>query len=163
MPPSRDSFRRNRVAPIDTSILAFMAGARLLASALGIRGFGFYFVGDHYKFCERRVAKRGGDGTIGGVASGGDQHAADARHVVASVERPPSSAKIDLEPRAEIHRVAIGRHADVTEITGCVARGNIERAAKRDRQMLEISANADALGVNAESGARAAGELVGGG
>ena len=57
MPPSRDSFRRNRVAPIDTSILAFMAGARLLANALGVRGFGFYFVGDHDKFCERRVAK----------------------------------------------------------------------------------------------------------
>jgi hypothetical protein len=55
MPPSRDSFRRNRVAPIDSSILAFMGDVRPLAIVLGIRGFGFHFVGDNDKFREGGV------------------------------------------------------------------------------------------------------------
>jgi hypothetical protein len=55
MPPSRDSFRRNRVAPIDSSILAFMGDVRPLAIELGIRGFGFHFVGDNDKFREGGV------------------------------------------------------------------------------------------------------------
>ncbi len=39
MPPSRDSFRRNRVAPIDASILALLPsdyGARLGNHPIGI-------------------------------------------------------------------------------------------------------------------------------
>jgi hypothetical protein len=57
MPPSRDSFRRNRVAPIDSSILAFMAGVRLFGGLSADCGVGFYFVGDYDKFRERSLAE----------------------------------------------------------------------------------------------------------
>ena len=54
---------------------------------------------------------------VGGVASARDQDTADARHVMARIERVPFAAEIRLEPGVEIHRGRIGRHADVAEIS----------------------------------------------
>ena len=63
--------------------------------------------------------ERRADRHVGGIAPARDQHAADARRVVARVEGVPAPAEVDLEPRREIHRAPVGRHADVAEVTRC--------------------------------------------
>ena len=82
---------------------------------------------------------------VGGVAAGAHQDAADARHVVARIERVPLAGQIDLEPAGEIHRRGIAGHADVAEIAGAIARRDVHAAAERQRQMRKIAADAGAL------------------
>ncbi len=53
----------------------------------------------------------------------------------------PPAAEIDLKTGAEIHRVDILRDADVAEIAGGIARGDIQGAAKSDREMREVPAD----------------------
>src|SRR3712207_7876511 len=48
------------------------------------------------------------DRDIRGVAPAPHEDAADARRVMARVERIPAAVEIGLEPGAEIHRVGIG-------------------------------------------------------
>ena len=67
---------------------------------------------------------------VGGVAAARHQDAADAREVVAGVEGVPAAAEIDFEPALEIHRRRVGRHADVAEIAGAIARRNVHAAAE---------------------------------
>ena len=64
---------------------------------------------------------------------------------MAGVEGVPAAAEIDLEPGAEIHRLRLGRHADVAEIAGAVARRDVHAAAQRDREVREVAAHAAAL------------------
>ena len=61
-------------------------------------------LGDHLEARERARAERGHDRDVGGIAPARHQDAADARRVVAGVERVPAAAEIDFEPGAEIHR-----------------------------------------------------------
>src|ERR1700744_4416697 len=88
-------------------------------------------------------------GNIGGNATDGHEDATDAWHVVACVKGPPAVFEIDLEPCAEIHGAA-GWHADISEIASGVACRDIHGAAEGDGQMLEITADADALGEDIE-------------
>ena len=104
-------------------------------------------VGDHLEARERARAERGHDRDVGGVASACHQDAADARLVVAGIERVPAAAEIDFEPSAEIHRRRVERHADVAEIAGAVARRNVHAAAQRDREVGEVPAHAALLGI----------------
>src|SRR5215831_8113859 len=60
-----------------------------------------HLVGAHDEALEGVGAERGADGDVGGVAAARHDDAADARHVVAGVERVPAAAEIDLEPGAE--------------------------------------------------------------
>ena len=64
---------------------------------------------------------------------------------MAGIERVPAAAEIDFEPGAEIHRGILGRHADVAEIAGAVARRNVHAAAQRDGEVGEVPANAAPL------------------
>ena len=109
---------------------------------------------------EAGAAEAGGDGAVGGVAADGHEDAADAGDVVAGVEGPPAIAEVDFEPGAEIHGAGGERDADVAEVAGGVARGDIEAAAEGDGEVLEVAADADAFGVDVEGGARGAGELI---
>ena len=70
--------------------------------------------------------------------------------IVARVESPPAILEIDLKPRAEIHRPGEAGQADVAEVAGGVARGNVHGAAEGDGQVLEVAAYADALRVDVE-------------
>ena len=72
-----------------------------------------------------RAAEGSCYGAVGGVAASGHQNAADARDVVAGVERPPAVAKIHFEPGAEIHRAGSDDDANVAEIAGGIACRNI--------------------------------------
>jgi hypothetical protein len=69
--------------------------------------------GDHFEARECAWAERGHDRDVGGIAPACHQDAADARLIVAGIERVPAAAEIDFEPGAEIHRRIVGRHADV--------------------------------------------------
>ena len=54
----------------------------------------------------------------------------------------------------------IGRHADVAEITGAVARRDVHAAAQRDREVGEVAADAAPLGMRIPGGLGRAGMLV---
>ena len=118
------------------------------------------FVADYFETEEAGAAEGGGEGAIGGVAAYGHEDAADAGDVVAGVESPPAVAEIDFEPGAEIHGTGGDDDADVAEISGGVARRDIEGAAEGDCEVLEIAADADTFGVDAESGAGGIGEFI---
>ncbi len=79
---------------------------------------------------------------------------------MAGVHRVPVAAEIDLEPGAEIHRRRVRRHADIAEIAGAVARRDVHAAAKRDREMGEVAADAGPVGVAAMRGAQQVGVHV---
>src|SRR4051794_16502711 len=68
---------------------------------------------------------------VGGVAALRDQHAADARNVVAGVEGVPAAADIGFEPAGEVAGGPGFWHADVAEIAGAIARWNVHAAAER--------------------------------
>ena len=118
------------------------------------------FVGPDEEFFEVGDAEAGGEGDVGGVAAVGHEDAADAGFVVAGVEGPPAIPEIDFEPGAEIHGAGNGGNADVAEVTGDVAGGDVHAAAEGDGQMREIAADPEALAIAFGSGARVAGELV---
>src|SRR5438046_1851556 len=99
----------------------------------------FDLVRPNDKFFEVGDAEGGGEGDVHRIAAAGHQYAADAGRVVAGVEGPPAVAEVDFEPRAEIHRTRNGRDADVAEVAGGVARGDVHAAAEGDRQVREIA------------------------
>ena len=106
---------------------------------------GIDLVGPDLEPLELRLAVDGGEGAVHRVEAVRDLDAADARHVEARVEGAPVVAEIDLEIGVEIHRRAGIDVADVGQMAGDVARGNIERAAERDGHVREIAADAVAL------------------
>src|SRR4029434_2401324 len=85
------------------------------------------------------------DGDVGGVAAAGDQHASDARGIVAGVEGVPMAVKVGLEPGGEIHRAIGRRHADVAQVAGAVTCGDVHAATEGDGEVRVITANAGPL------------------
>src|SRR5580704_7328207 len=90
---------------------------------------------------------------VGRITTASDHDAANARNIVARVEREPTSVKINFEPGIVVHRRRVRRHAYVPQESICIARRNIHAAAKRHRQMGEIATDALALCVGLEGGA----------
>src|SRR6516164_4950838 len=119
-----------------------------------------YLVGLHDEALERVGTERGANCHVGGVAATGHQDAADAWRIVPRIERVPPIAEIDLEPSAEIHRIGIRQNANIAEIAGAVARGDVHAAAECDRQMRKISAHAAALESDLGSGPGGARVLI---
>ena len=65
------------------------------------------------------------------------------------------SLQIRLEPRAEIHRRTATSGTPMSpEVAGGIPRRDVEAAAERNREVLEIAADADALREHVERGAR---------
>ena len=85
------------------------------------------------------------DGDVDCIAPARDEDTVDARRVVPGVECVTAAAKINLEPRAEVHGRVLWRNADVAEIAGAIAGRNVNAAAERDRKMREVAANASPL------------------
>src|SRR4051812_33442968 len=65
------------------------------------------------------------------------------------VEREPIPTQISLKPGAEVRGVRNRRDANVAEIAGAVSGGNVHAAAKRDREVGEITAHARLVGISA--------------
>jgi hypothetical protein len=79
---------------------------------------------------------------------------------VPGVECVPATAKIDLEPRAEIHGLGLWRDVDVAEISGAITRRDVHATAQRDRQVGKVAAYAAALDHDVGGGPGGAGMLV---
>src|SRR5579863_468135 len=71
------------------------------------------FVGKDLKAFERIGAEGRDDGDIRGVAPSRYEDAPNARHVIARIERIPSTAYIHIEPRGQIHHSVWRRHSDI--------------------------------------------------
>src|SRR5580704_3112050 len=84
---------------------------------------------------------------VRGVATRSDEDSSDPAGIVARIEGMPTTAEIDFHPGCEIIRRIRRRQADISEVAGTIACRNVQAAAKSDRQMREIAANAAALGV----------------
>ena len=60
--------------------------------------------------------------------------------------------EIHFEPRAEIHWTRDGRDTDIAQITGRIARRDVQTPAESNRQMLKIPADAYAFIENFKRG-----------
>src|SRR5262249_47247550 len=83
-------------------------------------------------------------GNVGRIPAPRHQDPPDAPGVIPRVEDDPFPADVSFKPRREIHRPG-GRHADVAEVAGAIARREVHAAAERNRQMREIAADAGSL------------------
>ena len=120
---------------------------------------GVYFVGFDVEVGEVGATEAGGDGNVGGVAAGGHEDAADTGVVVARVHVPPAAAEPDLIPGAEISGTGEGS-ADVADVAGNVARGNVHAAGHGDGEMLVVTADTDAFGEDVHGGFGGASHVV---
>src|ERR1019366_5535690 len=77
-----------------------------------------------------------------GIAASRHQDAANARHIVARVERVPAPADPGLEPRREIARGERRWRSDIAQVAGAVSRRNIHAAAEGDGEMRVVAADA---------------------
>ena len=122
-------------------------------------------LGNHDKAIEPMRPKCDEHRHIGCIAPAGEQNAADARRVMAGIERVPMSApcairEVGLEPGVKIHRRRIGWHANVAEIAVAIARGNIQASAKGDREMGKIAADTKTFAKCVVSGTGWPGERI---
>src|SRR5450432_2121834 len=102
-------------------------------------------VGPNREARERAVAEGRAEGRVGGVSPTRDHDAPDARDIVTSVERVPLSVQVRLEPAREIHGSCRALHANIAQVAGAIARGNVHAAAEGDGQMRKVAAYAGAL------------------
>src|ERR1700733_10654973 len=82
------------------------------------------FVRPDLKALQTIWAERGGDCDVRRIPASRNEYAPDARDVVACIESVPGALQIDFEPGREIHHAIRRWRADVTKISGAVARGN---------------------------------------
>jgi len=114
------------------------------AAASGYRGRG-HLIRNDLKTCELVGTIRRSEGDVSCVAPSRDQDAADARRVVAGVERILTVAEIGLEPCAKVHWRRVERDANVTEIAGVVAGRYVHASAEGHCEMGEVAAHASPL------------------
>ena len=116
-----------------------------------------HFVCLDLKFPEESGAKAGAQGAVHSITSARHHNAPNTRVIMASIERiPPRTFEpglINFEPCGKVHRRRVQRNADISEIAGGVARGNIHATAKRDRKMRKVTTNTDLLRVSLRRGA----------
>lgn len=72
----------------------------------------------------------------------------------------PATTEVDLEPRGKVAGGVGRRQADVAEMAGAVARGDVRGPAECDGQMSEVTADSLTLLIGLGSRPRRAGELV---
>ncbi len=96
----------------------------------------------HLEADQRVGAERVADGDVGRIATTRDQDPSDAGHVVPRIEGMPVAVHVRLEPRGKVHRAIRRQRADVAEVAGAVARGNVHAPAEGDREMRVVAADA---------------------
>jgi hypothetical protein len=90
-------------------------------------------------------AKCGRDRDVSSVTAAPHDYAADPGMIMTRIQREPTPIEKHLKPSAEVHWVDIDRHADVAEIACAIACGYVHAAAKRNCEMGEVAAHADAF------------------
>ena len=101
--------------------------------------------GHHVKAHQLGGAESGRYRDVSGVTPAPHDNTADAGMVVACVHSIPTPIEKDFEPAAEIHRIDVDRNADVAEIAGAIAGGDVHAAAERNGEMGEVPADPDAF------------------
>jgi hypothetical protein len=142
------------------SAKVYDCSARQLLPTCAVATLFRHFVCHNDKTRQLRGSKGRGYRDIGRVPAARHYNAPDAGMVMAGVEGKPPSVEENLEPCAEIHRRGIPGHADLAEIAGAIAGGNVHAAAQRHGEMSKIPADADALGMSFGSHAVAARVVV---
>ena len=106
------------------SMLERSANAEALSAAhtLGC----LYFISPDAKALEHVRAEGHADGDVRGIAASRNQHTANARRVIACIERVPGSPDIRFKPTCEIHWCVGGRNADIAKIAGAITSRNIQ-------------------------------------
>ena len=90
--------------------------------------------------------KGGGKGDVCGIAPIGYWKVANTPFVVSDVEPMPFTTQINFHACAEIHGIWIGGYPNIAEVARDVTCRDVHTAAKCDRQMGEVAADAH-LGV----------------
>ena len=98
------------------------------------------------------------EGDVGGIPSLRNEDPPKPDSVISRIEGEPALAEINLHPSRKVHRRIRWRKTDIADIAGAIARGNVEAAAERDREVREVTADANALGIGL--GCRAGGACV---
>ena len=91
---------------------------------------------------QRERAERGDERDVDRVATAPDDDAADARRVVARVERVPAAVEVGLEPGREVHRLGGRRRLDVRDVAEHVAGRDVQRPAEGDGEVRVVAADA---------------------
>src|ERR1022692_3813836 len=89
---------------------------RTSAFNAAVSSSGAHLVGPHREARQRVRAEGIADGDVRRIAAPGDEHPADARHVVARVKRVPMAGEKALNPGGKTHGAVGRRHADIAEI-----------------------------------------------
>jgi hypothetical protein len=95
-------------------------------------------LGHHFKAREIGDAKGGRRRDVRSVTTASHDNAADAGMVVTGVFRVPAARQKDFEPGAEIHWINIDRNADVAEIPGAIAGGDVHATAESNGEVGEV-------------------------
>ena len=97
--------------------------------------------GEHRKFRKTGYTKRSAYRRIYGVTPLCHRNAPDPGLIVTGVHGMPRPSEINLEPRAEIHRIWIHGHANIAQIACTIPRRNVHTATERNGEVGEVSTN----------------------
>ena len=102
---------------------------------------GIHLIGPDFKMGQFGLAIDRCECPIHRIRAVGDLDAPDARHVVARIEGKPFVSQIDFAIGVEVHGGARINVANVRQVSGHVAGGQIEGAAQGNGGMGEITAD----------------------
>ena len=101
-----------------------------------------------------------GERHVRGIAALRNKDTTDSRGVIAWIKGIPTVAQINFNPSGKIHgRVGRGQ-TDVSDVTGAIARRNVQTTAEGDCKMRVVAANTAAFLVCFERRSGGAGVLI---
>ena len=101
-----------------------------------------------------------GERHVRGIAALRNEDATDSGCVVARVRGVPTVAQINFNPCGKIHRRVRRREADVSNVTGAIARRDVQATAEGHCKMRVVAANTAAFLVCFERRSGGAGILI---
>jgi hypothetical protein len=162
--PAECAAGEKRVDPLLRNALLAEGGTRSFSGRMRRRqaperSFCRHFICPDAKLRQGSRTKGMGERHVCGVAALRDEDASDPRRIVARIEHAPTAAEIDFDPRRKIIG-RIRRQADIGNVTGAIARRDVQAAAKSDGKMRIVAAHTTALGVCFTGRSGGAGMLV---
>src|ERR1700747_591617 len=94
------------------------------------------------------------------VAALRNEDTTDPRGVVARVKGVPTVAQVNFNPSGKIHGRVGRRETDVSDVTGAIARRDVQATAEGDCKMRVVAANAASFLVCLERRSSGAGVLI---